>query len=85
MQSVQANNGMELNGKMIFAGRAQKKSERQAELKERFDKYKVDRVSRLQGVNLYVKNLDEIVDDERLFKEFNQFGTITSAKVRKWA
>jgi polyadenylate-binding protein len=45
---VQAINGMEINGKTIFAGRAQKKCERQAELKERFDKYKVDRVSRLQ-------------------------------------
>ncbi|XP_076437660.1 polyadenylate-binding protein 4-like [Babylonia areolata] len=80
-KAVQAINGMELNGKTLFAGRAQKKSERQAELKERFDKFKVDRVNRLQGVNLYVKNLDEAVDDERLYKEFSQFGTITSAKV----
>ncbi|KAL8578418.1 Polyadenylate-binding protein 1 [Nucella lapillus] len=80
-KAVAAISGMELNGKSLFAGRAQKKSERQAELKERFDKFKVDRVNRLQGVNLYVKNLDEAVDDERLYKEFSQFGTITSAKV----
>ncbi|XP_070208565.1 polyadenylate-binding protein 4-like isoform X3 [Littorina saxatilis] len=80
-KAVESVNGMELNGKLIFAGRAQKKSERQAELKERFDKFKVDRVNRLQGVNLYVKNLDEVVDDDRLYKEFSQFGTITSAKV----
>lgn len=35
----------------------------------------------LQGVNLYVKNLDDGIDDERLRKEFSPYGTITSAKV----
>ena len=34
-----------------------------------------------QGVNLFVKNLDDSIDDERLREEFKAFGTITSAKV----
>lgn len=38
----------------------------------------------VQGVNLYVKNLDDGIDDERLRKEFSPYGTITSAKVRDW-
>jgi len=42
----------------------------------------MERINRYQGVNLYVKNLDENIDDEKLRKEFSQFGTITSAKVR---
>jgi len=74
-------NGKELNGKTLYVGRAQKKSERAAELKRRFELMKMERMSRYQGVNLYVKNLDDAIDDEKLRKEFAPFGTITSAKV----
>lgn len=42
---------------------------------------KIERLNRYQGVNLYVKNIDDNIDDERLRKEFTPFGTITSAKV----
>merc|ERR1711941_135246 len=66
---------------MGYCGRAQKKAERQAELKKKFDALKQERMQRYQGVNLYIKNLDDTVDDDRLRKEFAPFGTITSAKV----
>merc|ERR1719220_2010919 len=67
-------NGTEMNGKTLYVGRAQKKAERQQELK-------LERLNRYQGVNLYVKNLDDSIDDERLRKEFTPYGTITSARV----
>ena len=38
-------------------------------------------MQRYQGVNLYVKNLDDTVDDETLKKHFEPYGKITSAKV----
>jgi len=74
-------NGTEVNGKTIYVGRAQKKAERQMELKKKFEQMKLERMTRFQGVNLYVKNLDDTIDDERLRTEFTPFGTITSAKV----
>ncbi|KAL1770197.1 polyadenylate-binding protein 1 [Sigmodon hispidus] len=90
-KAVDEMNGKDLNGKQIYVGRAQKKIERQTELKHKFgqmkqDKHKIeqipqDRSVRSQGVNLYVKNLDDGIDDERLRKAFSPFGTITSAKV----
>ncbi|RWS07780.1 apoptosis-promoting RNA-binding protein TIA-1/TIAR-like protein [Dinothrombium tinctorium] len=69
------------NGKTLYVGRAQKKAERQTELKRKFEQYKMERINRYQGVNLYVKNLDDTIDDEKLRKEFSPFGSITSAKV----
>ncbi|GFO13917.1 polyadenylate-binding protein [Plakobranchus ocellatus] len=80
-KAVQALNGTDMGGKQIYCGRAQKKAERQAELKEKFEKIKLERINRYQGVNLYVKNLDDNVDDDKLRDEFSKFGTITSAKV----
>lgn len=74
-------NDKEVDGHIIYVGRAQKKAERHAELKEKFERLKMERINRYQGVNLYVKNLDDTIDDEMLRKEFSQFGTITSAKV----
>ena len=80
-KAVDEMNGKEMSGKAIFVGRAQKKVERQAELKRKFEQLKQERISRYQGVNLYIKNLDDTIDDEKLRKEFSPFGSITSAKV----
>ncbi|XP_051942454.1 polyadenylate-binding protein 4 [Hippocampus zosterae] len=80
-KAVEDMNGTDLNGKTVFVGRAQKKMERQAELKRKFEMLKQERISRYQGVNLYIKNLDDTIDDEKLRKEFSPFGSITSAKV----
>uniref|UniRef100_A0AAQ4QXF7 Polyadenylate-binding protein n=1 Tax=Gasterosteus aculeatus aculeatus TaxID=481459 RepID=A0AAQ4QXF7_GASAC len=80
-KAVEEMNGNELNGKTVFVGRAQKKMERQTELKRKFELLKQERISRYQGVNLYIKNLDDTIDDEKLRKEFSPFGSITSAKV----
>ncbi|CAG7837747.1 unnamed protein product [Allacma fusca] len=74
-------NSKELDGKTLYVGRAQKRAERQMELKRKFEMLKIERMTRYQGVNLYVKNLDDSIDDEKLRKEFQPYGTITSAKV----
>ncbi|XP_040597926.1 polyadenylate-binding protein 1-like [Mesocricetus auratus] len=80
-RAVDEMNGKELNGKHIYVGRAQKKVDRHTELKRKFEQVTQDRSIRYQGINLYVKNLDDGIDEERLQKEFSPFGTITSTKV----
>jgi polyadenylate-binding protein len=71
----------EYEGKTIFVGRAQKKGERESELRAKFEQIKMDHMTKYQGVNLYIKNLDDDIDDSKLRGIFDQFGTITSAKV----
>merc|ERR1712024_246480 len=66
-----------------MGGRAQKKSERDRELRAKFEAQKMDRISKFQGVNLYVKNLDDSVTDDILRDEFSAMGTITSARVMR--
>lgn len=69
------------NGKKLFVGRFQKKFERVSNLRKMHEEKKQERQNRYMGINLYIKNLDDTIDDERLRKEFVPFGTITSAKV----
>ena len=73
--------GKEWNGQKLYATRAQNKAESQMDLKSQFEKEKSEHISRYQVVNLYVKNLDDTIDDGRLREEFSAYGTITSAKV----
>lgn len=78
----------ELNGSDVpdcdlkfTACRAQKKAEREAELSRVYEQLKAERLQRYQGVNLYVKNLDDSVDSDELRRNFEQHGAIASAKV----
>lgn len=67
----------------MYVGRAQKKVERERELRAKYEAEKMDRISKFQGVNLYIKNLDDSVTDDQLRDEFATMGTITSARVMK--
>mmetsp|Transcript_19982 Transcript_19982/g.53825 ORF Transcript_19982/g.53825 Transcript_19982/m.53825 type:complete len:634 (-) Transcript_19982:191-2092(-) len=77
--AVETINGTEINGKAIWAGRAMKKKERERELRDKFEQLKVDRIQK--GINLYVKNVDDGMTDEKLREEFAPYGNVTSARV----
>ena len=79
--AVEALHGSEHEGKTLFVGRAQKKRDRERDLREKFEALKLERANKFQGVNLYVKNIDDMIDDEKLREAFTPFGNISSAKV----
>lgn len=80
--AVEKLNGTTIGDKVWFVGRAQRKVEREAELKAKFEQERISRFEKLQGANLYLKNLDDSINDEKLKELFSEFGTITSSKVR---
>lgn len=81
LKAVEELNDKEINGQKIYVGRAQKKRERIEELKKQYESTRLEKLSKYQGVNLFVKNLDDTITSETLEEEFKPFGTITSAKV----
>ncbi|OAX78398.1 polyadenylate-binding protein, cytoplasmic and nuclear [Emergomyces africanus] len=70
-------------GQKLYVGRAQKKHEREEELRKQHEAARVEKASKYQGVNLYVKNLTDDIDDEKLRDLFIGFGNITSARVMR--
>ncbi|KAI0518927.1 hypothetical protein KFK09_006364 [Dendrobium nobile] len=81
--AVQELNGKKFDDKEWYVGRAQKKSEREQELKGRFEQNMKETADKYQGVNLYLKNLDDSIGDEKLTELFSEFGSITSCKVMR--
>ncbi|KAF5747013.1 polyadenylate-binding protein 2-like [Tripterygium wilfordii] len=80
-KSVEALNGKKFDDKEWYVGKAQKKNEREMELKGKFEQSVKVTVDKYQGMNLYIKNLDDSINDEKLKELFSEFGTITSCKV----
>lgn len=81
--AVDALHENEQNGRKLFVARAQKKAEREEELRRSYEQAKMEKMSKYQGVNLYVKNLEDDIDDDKLRSEFEVFGTVTSSKVMR--
>lgn len=83
-KAVEALNGKKVDYKEWYVGKAQKKSEREQELKGRFEQtVKESVVDKFQGLNLYLKNLDDSITDEKLKEMFSEYGTITSYKIMR--
>lgn len=82
-KAVEELNGREIHGQELYVGRAQKKHEREEELRKSYEAARQEKASKYVGVNLYIKNLEDEVDDEKLRELFAPYGPITSAKVMR--
>ncbi|KAK4100513.1 Polyadenylate-binding protein, cytoplasmic and nuclear [Parathielavia hyrcaniae] len=82
-RAVDELNGKDFRGQDLYVGRAQKKHEREEELRKSYEAARLEKANKYQGVNLYIKNLSDDVDDDKLRQMFSEFGPITSAKVMR--
>jgi len=71
-------NGTKLGNKNITCCRAQKRFERENRLKREWEQQKFNKY---HGINLYVKHIEDEVDEEMLRKEFAVYGEIRSCKI----
>lgn len=81
--AVDALHDQDFKGRKLFVTRAQKKAEREEELRRSYEQAKYEKLQKYQGVNLYIKNLEDDMDDEKLRAEFEPYGTITSCKIMR--
>jgi len=78
LQAVEGMHQQKLGNKVLYCCRAQKRAERDAKLRKEWEQLKI---SKYQGINLYIKNIEDEIDEERLRKEFSAFGVIKSCKI----
>lgn len=76
---------VEVNGEKyeLYVNPAQPKVERLRDLRYRSENIKMELVNKYQGMNLYVKNLDESINDDQFREAFAPYGTITSAQIMR--
>ncbi|XP_024516877.1 polyadenylate-binding protein 2 isoform X2 [Selaginella moellendorffii] len=82
VKAVEDLHGTTFQDKELYVSRAQKKNEREAELKAKFEHERKDTEDK-SPTNLYLKNLDDGIDDEKLKDMFSAFGNVTSCKVMR--
>jgi len=78
VKAVESLHGKTVGGKSLFCCRAQKKQERRAKLRREWEQQKLNKY---HGINLYVKHLEDDIDEERLRQEFSACGNILSLKI----
>ncbi|RDX82040.1 Polyadenylate-binding protein 7, partial [Mucuna pruriens] len=83
-KAMEAMNGVKLgSSKNLYVARAQKKAEREQILHHQFEKNRKEQILKYKGSNIYVKNIDDGVNDKELRDLFSLCGTITSVKVMR--
>lgn len=74
-------NGFELQGQKLIVVRAEPKNVREKRMKKIYENKKKDLKSKTKGLNLYVKNLAESINKDKLKTLFSKFGEISSCVV----
>eukprot|EP01091_Cochliopodium_minus_P000118 TRINITY_DN10150_c0_g1_i1.p1 TRINITY_DN10150_c0_g1~~TRINITY_DN10150_c0_g1_i1.p1 ORF type:complete len:565 (-),score=187.89 TRINITY_DN10150_c0_g1_i1:274-1935(-) len=79
IKAVEELHEKEFLGTKVYVAKAQKKSERLSQLRKQFEERKL----KFQDSNLYIKNLDDQIDDKKLLELFSSYGDITSSRVMR--
>jgi polyadenylate-binding protein len=81
--AVEGGNQLEFNGQKLFCDRFQKRNERMSLLGKLYEERRREKVEKFKNLNLYVKNLDDDVDEAKLRELFAPFGDISSCVIMR--
>ena len=83
VRAIQELNEKELDGKILYVGRAMTKAEHKAFKQKELMEFRKIRNAQTKGRNLYVKEFPTDVSDEEFLQYFQQFGEVESCKVAR--
>ena len=80
VKAIEEYNGKEFEKKKLFVGRAMSKRERNTSLKNMVTP---DNHETIPHTNVYVKNIEDGIDEAKLQSIFSPYGTVTSTKIMR--
>jgi polyadenylate-binding protein len=83
VDAIEGMTNFEYKGFKLFVSKHQKRHERLSLLRKEYEIKKREIIKKFQGLNLYIKYIEDHVDEEKLKKVFEKFGTITSLKIMR--
>jgi len=79
--AVRQMDGFILGDKTLLCCRAQKKAERLSELRRNYEYKRRETIKQYQGRNLFVKNIEDHISEDKFKKVFEPYGTIVSLRL----
>jgi polyadenylate-binding protein len=71
------------SGVFLYVAKFKSRFERQREKDKNASLRKFERLSKFPGINLYIKNLDDSIDEDFLRDLFSKFGSVLSTRVMR--
>jgi len=81
--AIEEGNNLEYSALRLFCDRFQKRGERHVMLGKVYEDRRREKVEKFKNLNLYVKNIEEDIDDAKLKELFTPFGDISSCLIMK--
>jgi len=75
--------GISISNKPLYVGKAEKKEDRVKKLRDDYEKKKLETIQKYQGLNIYVKNLDDSIDTTKLKELFTVYGELQNTYIAK--
>ncbi|CAI0452707.1 unnamed protein product [Linum tenue] len=81
-QAQRSMNMIQFGSKVLYVARAQKKSERQQSLRQQSEQ-RSEWLQKYKNCNLYVKNINDGVDDAQLRDHFSKIGSVVATRIMR--